>query len=61
LFLGVSPVRIDLLRRIDGVEFASAYARREAEDLGGVPVSIIGLDVSSLRKRQRVANATGET
>ena len=29
LFLGAAPVRVDILRRIDGIGFAEAYARRE--------------------------------
>ena len=44
LFLGVPPVRIDILRKVDGVEFAGAYARREVGDWDGVSVSIIGFD-----------------
>ena len=44
LFLGVPPVRIDVMRKVDGVEFAAAYARREIGDWDGVPVSIIGFD-----------------
>jgi predicted nucleotidyltransferase len=44
LFLGVSPVRVDILRRVDGVEFAGAYARRDTVVWGGVQVSMIGFD-----------------
>lgn len=44
VFLGVPPVRIDILRRIDGIDFAQAYARRETIRWDGVPVSMIGLE-----------------
>jgi predicted nucleotidyltransferase len=44
LFLGQSPVRADILRRIDGVAFAEAYPRRETVDWDGVPVTMIGFD-----------------
>jgi predicted nucleotidyltransferase len=44
LFLGASPVRVDILRRVDGIVFAEAYARRETVDWDGVLVSMIGFD-----------------
>jgi predicted nucleotidyltransferase len=44
LFLGAAPVRVDILRRVDGVAFAEAYARRETVDWDGVRVSLIGFD-----------------
>lgn len=44
LYLGAAPVRVDILRRIDGVAFADAYARRETVRWDGVPVSVIGFD-----------------
>ncbi len=44
LFLGAPPVRVDILRRVDGIEFAAAYARRETLHWAGVPVSMIGFD-----------------
>ena len=44
LFLGAAPVRVDILRRVDGIAFADAYARRETALWDGVPVSVIGLD-----------------
>jgi predicted nucleotidyltransferase len=44
LFLGQSPVRVDVLRHIDGVAFTEAYARRETVDWDGAPVSMIGFD-----------------
>jgi predicted nucleotidyltransferase len=51
LFLGASPVRVDILRRIDGVAFAEAYARRVMVDWDGVAVSMIGLDDLIAAKR----------
>jgi predicted nucleotidyltransferase len=44
LFLGAAPVRVDILRRVDGIAFAEAYARRETAHWDGVPVSVIGFD-----------------
>jgi predicted nucleotidyltransferase len=44
LFLGAAPVRIDILRRVDGITFGDAYARRETVEWDGVPVSVIGFD-----------------
>jgi predicted nucleotidyltransferase len=51
LFLGASPVRVDILRRVDGVAFAEAYARREIVDWDGVRVSLIGFDDLVASKR----------
>jgi hypothetical protein len=44
LYLGSALVRVDILRRVDGVTFADAYARRETAQWDGVPVSVIGFD-----------------
>jgi len=44
LFLGAAPVRVDILRRVDGVTFAEAYSRRETAQWDGIPVSVIGFD-----------------
>jgi hypothetical protein len=44
LFLGAAPVRVDILRRVDGITFCDAYARRETVEWDGVPVSVIGFD-----------------
>jgi hypothetical protein len=51
LFLGAAPVRVDILRRVDGVAFADAYARRETVQWDGVPVSVIGFDDLVATKR----------
>jgi predicted nucleotidyltransferase len=50
LFLGAAPVRVDILRRVDGVAFADAYARRVTAKWDGVPVSMIGFDDLVLAK-----------
>ena len=42
MFLGAAPVRVDILRRIDGIAFAEAYPRRETAIWDGVTVSVIG-------------------
>ncbi len=51
LFLGAAPVRVDILRRVDGVAFAEAHARREVVDWDGVHVSVIGFDDLVAAKR----------
>ncbi len=42
--IGVEPVRIDLLNRIDGVRFDSASVNAVEADLGAFTVTMIGLD-----------------
>lgn len=44
LYLGAPPTRVDLFKRIPGVEFERAYDRRVQTDWDGVPVTVIGLD-----------------
>lgn len=51
LFLGASPVRVDILRRVDGLTFSEAFARRESVDWDGVRVSLIGFDDLVASKR----------
>lgn len=51
LYLGSPPTRVDLFKRIPGVEFEAAYARRVQTDWDGVPVSVIGLDDLIAAKR----------
>jgi hypothetical protein len=51
LFLGAAPVRVDILRRVDGITFMDAYARRETAEWSGVPVSVIGFDDLMVAKR----------
>jgi predicted nucleotidyltransferase len=49
--LGHAPSRIDLLTAIDGVAFDDCFARRQQADVGGVELSIIGLDDFIANKR----------
>jgi len=44
VWFGVAPTRVDILRRIDGVEFDAAFERRTHADWEGTMVSIIGID-----------------
>jgi hypothetical protein len=39
--IGVAPVRIDILTKIDGVEFEEAWPEREYLDFEGVVVPVI--------------------
>jgi hypothetical protein len=41
LFFGSPPSRVDLLRRIPGVDFREAHARSVLADWGGVPVRVL--------------------
>lgn len=49
--LGQPPRRIDLLTSLDGVDFESCFARREAVVLGGLRLWVIGLSDLKLNKR----------
>ena len=51
LWFGVPPNRVDILRRIDGVDFDAAYSRRTQADWEGAAVSIIGIDDLIAAKR----------
>lgn len=51
VFLGVPPVRIDLLRRVDGLAFDDAYRRRVEISWDGVPASLVGRDDLIVNKR----------
>ena len=51
VWFGVAPTRVDLLRRIDGVSFEPAYARRVQTQWDGVPVSVISADDLIAAKR----------
>ena len=44
VWMGVPPVRIDLLRAADGVDFRSCYARRVRVAIGALETNLIGLD-----------------
>ncbi len=49
--LGNPPRRIDLLTRIDGVDFAGCWARRERVAIDGLVLNLIGLDDFKANKR----------
>ena len=51
LFMGVPPVRVDLLQNVSGLEFAPAFGRRVDVEWDGVPVTVIGLDDLIVSKR----------
>ena len=44
LFFGHPPIRVDVLRRIPGVRFRDAFARRVEAEWSGTRVSVIGLE-----------------
>ena len=48
--MGVPPMRIEILNKIDGVEFGKCYANRKDIIIDGVPVKIISL--SDLRSNK---------
>jgi len=39
--IGVAPRRIDILSRIDGVDFEDAYEKRQITDIDGIAVPLI--------------------
>ncbi len=51
--MGVPPLRLEVLKEIDGVEFKECYDRRIVENLDGVEVSIISL--RDLRKNKEAS------
>jgi hypothetical protein len=44
LYLGVAPVRIDVLRRIDGVDTEAVLARTLTTRVSDLDIPVIGLD-----------------
>lgn len=50
-FLGQPPMRIDLLRSIDGVDELGLFARAIATRIDGVPIKVIALDDLIANKR----------
>ncbi len=44
VFFGVAPLRVDLLRKIPGVDFSVAYQKRILVDVDGASVSLIAMD-----------------
>ena len=55
--MGVAPVRIDILTRITGVQFAFAWRSRIASNIFGVPVHFISLD-DLIANKQATARST---
>ena len=51
LYLGSPPLRVDILKRIPGVTFTSAFAKRVEATWDGAPVSIICIDDLIAAKR----------
>ncbi len=49
--LGFPPARIDLLTRIDGVQFDACYARRLEVEIAGLTLPLIGLEDFKTNKR----------
>ena len=49
--IGVAPRRIDLLTTIDGVEFESAWRRRESRLIDGLSVPVLSREDLLLNKR----------
>jgi len=54
--IGCPPVRIDIINSVAGLDFASAYASRTIETIGGVRVSMISLE--DLRKNKLACGRT---
>jgi predicted nucleotidyltransferase len=50
LRMGVPPLRIELLTGVSGVEFENCYSQRALVNLGGVEVSLIGLEDLKVNK-----------
>ena len=51
VFMGQPPLRVDLLRAIDGVDTDAVFARAVEYDIDGLAVRVIGLDDLILNKR----------
>jgi len=49
--IGLPPRRIDLLTEISGVSFEEAWATREAAEVDGRPIHLIGLEAFLKNKR----------
>jgi len=49
--IGVAPVRIDIVTRIDGVSFAEAFEARLATRFGGEPAAVISREHLIANKR----------
>jgi Nucleotidyl transferase of unknown function (DUF2204) len=51
LTFGIEPVRIDLINKIDGIEFSSAYSNRSQGRYGKFDVAFIGKQELLINKR----------
>lgn len=49
--IGVPPVRIDVITRVEGVEFGQCFGNRAVAQLDGVEVNLINLDDLRINKR----------
>ena len=49
--LGVAPNRIDIVTRIEAVDFDEAWQNRQQSTYGGVPISLLGYDELLRNKR----------
>lgn len=49
--MGVPPLRIELMTSVSGVGFDECYDRREIVNWGGLPVSMISLDMLKQNKQ----------
>jgi predicted nucleotidyltransferase len=49
--LGVSPVRVDILTSLSGIEFAAAWERRVNVDFDGEPAAVLGREDLIAAKR----------
>ncbi len=54
LKMGSTPIRIDMMTRMKGLEFPAAFAQKEIYHTEGLPVFILGL--ADLRRAKRAAN-----
>lgn len=51
LRIGVEPYRLEVTTKIDGVDFAECYARRNEVEIDGVKVNLISLEHLKINKR----------
>ena len=49
--MGHSPVRIEILTTVSGLDFGQAYAQRVDDILDGIPVTLISLEHLKINKR----------
>jgi hypothetical protein len=49
--MGRSPLRIEILTTVSGLDFAEAYAQRVVDNIDGIPVSVISREHLEINKR----------